>query len=360
MTKYAQKMAGGAAALLALAATAVADIKLNDNITISGWATGSYQYTKWSPGTNVDSFNLDGAQLTSVITPVVKGPVTATVSLFYRPGAEGGVSPGGSEITLLDAFVAYDAGGGVTVTAGKFLSYLGYESFYFINDNMITLANQQLLAPIPGYHEGIKVDYAPDKTTTVGAAVVDSLFQKPGYNATAGDGEFKHTGGVEGYVQYTGVTDLTIWAGIGYSSKVKPGMDTSGVIDPAGSTVAVYDVWASYAIDKTQNIAVEEIYKDGGVGNKGSNWLVYYQYLFSDKASAWFGVSGEQVSSYSVSDGEGGFVSASGPKYIKYSFSPTYALTANVSLRAQYSYTKYSNFSVNNANFFGVEALFKF
>ncbi len=347
MTKHASMKATWAASILALAAPSfvLADIKVNDSLTLNGWATASYDYTKPSPGSYTDSFNVDAALLGAVITPT-KG-LTSTVSVLYRPSAEGGVSPGGSEATLLDAFVTYDAGGGLTITGGKFLSYLGYESFYFINDNMITLANQQFLAPIPGYHEGIKFDYAADKTVTVGAALVDALYQKPGYAATAADGEFKHNGGVEGYVQYTGVSDLTLWAGFGYQSKTKPGIDTSGVVVPSGNAITVVDVWASYQINKVSALALEEIYKDGGTGNKGSNWLGYYQYNFSDKVSSWFSVGGE-----TVSDG--------GPSYTKYSISPNYAINANLSLRAQYSYTKYSKFSINNANFFGVEALFKF
>lgn len=321
-----------------------AQIKVSDSLSVTGWTVGSYQYTQPKPGASFDSMNLDAALLSAIVTPT-KG-VTGTFSLYYRPSAEGGVSPGGSEATLLDAYVSYDAGNGVTLTAGKFLSNLGYESFYQINDNMITLANQQLLAPIPGYHEGVKLDYAPDKTSTMGVVVADSLYQKPGYNATEGDGELKHTAGFEAYYTYSGIDNLVVWAGVGYETKVKPGVDTSGVMVAGGSAVTVGDLWATYQITKTSSVAVEEIYKDGGVGNKGSNWLAYYQYNFTDKLSSWFGVSGEDVTG--------------GARYIKYSVSPTYALTANLSARAQYSYTKYNDFATKSANFFGAEVLFKF
>lgn len=314
-------------------------------ITFNGWATASYQNTKVSPGADTDSFNLDSALLGAVITPTKE--VTATVSLFYHPGSEGGVSPSKNQITVLDAYITFDAGGGLTIKAGKYLSPLGYESFFSINDNMITAANQALLAPIPGYHEGVEFDYAPDKTMTMGIGLVDSLYQKPGYAATEGDGEFKHNAGVEGFVQYTGVTDLTLWAGAGYATKSQPGILTDGVTAPSGAAVTVVDVWASYQIDKASTVVLEEIYKDGGVGNKGSNWLAYYQYNFTDKLSSWFCLSGEKVS-----DG--------GPSYIKYSISPTYAITPNLSVRAQYSYTNYKKFGINSSDFVGAEMLFKF
>ena len=342
-------------ALLAAALPAFAQVKLNDTITVTGWATGSYQYTQPKPGASFDSLNLDAALLQATITPAKK--VTGVVSVYYKPSSEGGVSPSGSEATLLDAYLSYDAGGGVTLTAGKFLSYLGYESFYNISDNMITLANQSLLGPIPGYHEGFKLDYAPDKTDTMGFSVSDSEYQKPGYAATEGDGEFKHNGGFEAYYTNTAITNLTLWGGVGYETKTKPGVDTDGVAQqfnlkgqPISSAhdVSVLDFWASYTLDKAGDTLVgEEIYKSGGAGNKGSDWLVYYQYnLPNTKIYSWFSVSGENVSG--------------GANYTKYSISPTYVFNNSLSFRLQYSYTKYSKFALKSANFFGAEVLFKF
>jgi hypothetical protein len=332
-------------AAIAAVLPAFAQVKLNDTISVTGWATGSYQYTSPSPGTSFDSFNLDAAYLEAIITPTKN--TTANFSLYYRPSDEGGVTPSGGELTLLDANIAYTNTAGITFTAGKFLSYLGYESFYFNQDNMITLANQQFLAPIPGYHEGFKVDYSPTKTDTMGFAVVDSLYPKPGYAATEGDGEFKHNGGGEVYFTDTSVSNLTIWLGAGYDSKGEYELHD----------VYVLDAWASYTIDKMNSFAVEEIYKDGGdmtsiydagpFEDKGSNWLVYYDFTPNASWTVWLCFSGEEVS--------GG-----GPKYTKYSISPAYTVNANLSFKAQFSYTSYSDWTTNNATFGGVEAVFKF
>src|SRR5580700_7762991 len=211
-------------AAFAAALPAFAQIKINDNLSVTGWSVGSYQYStlkgsSGNPNVSTDSFNVDAALLGATITPTKE--VTATVSLYYRPSGgtavptgttdNAGVSPSGSEATLLDAYVAYNPGNGaLTVTAGKFLSYLGYESFYQISDNMITLANQQFLAPIPGYHEGVKADYTINKTTTVGLALVDSEYSNNGAG-TSGDGHLEHNFGTEGYITYTGVENLTLW-----------------------------------------------------------------------------------------------------------------------------------------------------
>jgi hypothetical protein len=336
------------AALVAIT-PAFAQVKVNDQVTVTGWATGSYDYTDTSPGGSTQTVNLDNALLQATITPTASPKVTGVFSVFYHPSSEGGVSPGGSEATLLDAYVSYNAGNNITLTVGKFLSYLGYESFYSISDNMITLANQQLLAPIPGYHEGFKLDYSPDKTDTMGFSVTDSEYQKPGYDATEGDGEIQHNGGFEAYYQNTAINNLTVWAGVGYETKTQPGADTDGVLQAGGADVFVGDIWASYTLDKAgDQVVAEEIYKSGGTGNKGSNWLFYYQYnVPNTKISSWFCVSGEEV--------EGG-----GPSYTKYSISPTYTYNANLQFRLQYSYTDYSTYVIKDANYFGMEVLFKF
>jgi hypothetical protein len=351
--KFRNTLAG--AVLLAAALPAFAQVKINDTLTVTGWATGSYQYTQPKPGTSFDSLNLDAALLQATITPAKK--VTGVLSVYYKPSAEGGVSPSGSEATLLDAYISYDAGNNVTLTAGKFLSYLGYESFYNISDNMISLANQAFLGPIPGYHEGFKLDYAPDKTDTMGFSVTDSEYQKPGYAATEGDGEFKHNGGFEAYYSNTTITNLQVWGGIGYETKTKPGVDTDGVqqlFSPKGlpissaRDVTVFDIWATYTLDKAgDQIVGEEIYKDGGSGNKGSDWLFYGLYNLPDtKISSWFCVSGEKITN--------------GAGYTKYSVSPTYTFNPNLGFRLQYSYTNYTKFSLKSANFFGAEVMFKF
>ncbi len=360
-------------AAFAAALPAFAQIKINDSLSVTGWTVGSYQYTstKGSAGnanTSADSFNVDAGLLGATITPTKE--VTGTVSFYYKPASEGGIN-GTSEVTLLDAYVAYDCGNGLVLTAGKFLSYLGYESYYAISDNMITLANQQFLAPIPGYHEGVKADYTVDKTLLFGAALVDSL-DSNNAAATEGDGHLEHNFGAEAYGQYTGVENLTVWFGAGYDSKGTPS-NPYGIFPATQShNIYVLDLWATYQINKELSVAAEEIYKDGGKAptaaaaaatglptEKGSDWLLYANYSFTDKLSAWAGFSGEDVSSATFGTGKAA-VNVSGPRYWKASLSPAYALTANLTVKAQVSYTKYSDYTAKDAIFTGVQVGFKF
>lgn len=325
-------MTGWAAALLALVATASAEIKLNDNFSVSGYISGSYQYTDPKPGESSDKFNIDSSQL--LFTTNFK-PVTGVVSLYYVPNTD-------QETSVLDAYVTYDAGEGITITGGKFLSYLGYESFFNVNNPEISFANGDFLAPIPGYHSGVKIDYST-KEYGVGAALVDSVYSP--FSALKGDGELKHNGGFEGYFTYKAVENLTLWAGIAY--------DTKGGFEK--HSVTTLDFWAQYQIDKKTMVAAEYAHKDGGivddgdggiVSNKGYNWLALVTYSFTDKVSTAFRISGEKLTE--------------GSSFTKFTIAPGIAITDKLTVRAEYSYYDYKDSGLDKANFIGVQAFFKF
>jgi hypothetical protein len=331
---------------LATTLTAFADIKINDNLSVNGYAVGSYEYLKTDTLPSVDTFNVDTALLGATIT---FKPVTAVVSFYYVPNTPGntfgvpiahtGVNQNGDEVTLLDANVTYDTGSGVTMTAGRFLSYLGYESFYPIHMDQISYADGDFLGAIPGYHEGVHIDYS-DKTQAAGIAGVDSVYSP--YGATKGDGELKHNGGFEAYYSYTGVTDLVLWAGYAFDSK--GGFEVH--------SVSTFDFWASYQIDKQARVAAEYVNKDGGIGAKGYDWIAFGDYSVTDKISFAGRISGEKMSNDAISGGKG---------FTKYTISPTYALTDHLSVRAEYSYYHYTDFgTIKDANFFGIQTIFQF
>jgi len=327
MTRHSSKLTAWAAALLALAATASAEIKLNENFSVSGYVEGSYQYTDPKPGESSDHFGIDSSQL--VFNASFK-PVTGVVSLFYVPG----YGESDDTTTVLDAYFTYDAGNGVSITAGKFLSYLGYESFFTVNNPEISFANGDFLGAIPGYHSGVKVDYGTNMFS-LGAAVVDSVYSP--YSALKGDGELKHNGGFEGYFAYKGTKDLTLWAGVAY--------DTKGGFQ--SHSVTTFDFWAQYQIDPKTMVGAEYAHKDGGIGNKGYNWLGVLTHAFTDKFSTAFRVGGEKLS-----DGGGSFM--------KYTIAPGVAVTEKLTVRAEYSYYDYKDTDTDKANFIGVQAFFKF
>lgn len=325
-----------AAFALAASLSAFADIKLNDNITFSGYAAGAYMHYKADGSPGVDSlFDASkpipgGGDSNDVLTKFTMNykPVTGVISLNYFPNLAT------NELTVLDAFATYDAGNGLTATVGKFLSYLGYESFYPSLMDQITYANGDFLAPIPGYHSGVKFDYSA-QGHGFGVAAVDSIYSP--FGGTKGDGELDHNAGFEGYYTYTGISNLVLWAGVAH--------DTKGGFQ--AHSVTTLDFWASYQVTKAVRVAAEFVSKDGGPGAKGTNWLAFLNYSFSDTVSSAFRVSGEELS-----DG--------GPRFTKYTIAPGYAVSGNFTIRAEYSYYDYSRYTSDSANFFGVQAIFKF
>ena len=316
-----------AAALGCLAASAsvFAEVKLNDNFSVNGYAAASYKYLDVKPGGSSNSTDLDTALLGSTFS---FKPVTGAVSVLYTHN-------GYDEVALLDAYVTYKSVDGFSFTAGNFLSYMGYESFYPTNMDQITFANGDFLAPIPGYHTGVRADYAGE-TSNAGFAIVDSVYSP--YSAVRGDGEIRHNAGFEYFYSYTGIKDVTLWAGVAY--------DTAGGFQGSQSVI-MFDFWASYKVSDKVRVAAEYANKNGGPGAKGYNWLAFLNYSINEKVSCAFRVSGEKLTS-------------GGPGFTKYTICPAYTITKNVLVRAEYSHQNYTNAGSDSANYFGVQTVFRF
>lgn len=310
-----------ALAALALTSSAFAEIKINDNLSTSGYVVGSYQYADTNQSSADDRFDLDSAKMLFAYN---FAPVTGTVSFYHAPGAE-------QELAVLDAYATYDCGGGFSITGGKFLSYLGYEAFDIPSMTQITYANGAL-GVIPGYHEGIRLDYSSD-SSSFGLALLDSVY---GGGYLKGDSELKDNVGFEAYYAYKGVKGLTLWTGLAYES--------SNSATEADDVLAL-DFWASYQINDATYIAGEYAHKDGGNMGEGYNWLALVGHTFSEKVSAIARISGESVDY--------------GDKYVKFTVCPTVKITPNLFVRAEYSYTDYSSSDLK-ANFVGVQAFFTF
>jgi hypothetical protein len=315
------------AAALSLAAslTAFADIKVNDSFSVSGYAAGSYRTTDPDPGPATDKFDLDAVK--TLFSTNFK-PVTGVISLYYQPNAP-------HDVTVLDAYATVDVGGGSTVTAGKFLSYLGYEAFDLVNMSQISYANGDFLGPIPGYHSGVKYDYS-DKDVGFGMALVDSVYSGPYY--LKGDGELKHNAGFEGYFVYKAIPDVTVWAGFAY--------DTKGNVIHKNDEILTLNIWASYNLTKDSSLGLEYVNKDGGLGDKGYNWLAFFGQNFTPKVSTAFRLSGEKMKS--------------GPGFTKYTVAPAYKVNDNFLVRAELSYYDYTKYTADSALFFGIQSVLKF
>jgi opacity protein-like surface antigen len=326
---------------LAAALTASADVKVNEMLTVSGYAVGSYEYISPDPGADTDSL-FNGAKDTPSADAMKVNfafnykPVTANVSLFYIPNIPTGVMR--NELTVLDAFIAYDAGGGLTITGGKYLSPLGYEAFDPVNMNQITYSPVTVgtLGAIPAYHTGLKVDYA-DKVIGYGIGIVDSVYSPLGIDK--GDGELRHNAGFEGYVTSMGLGDLKLWGGFAY--------DTKGGFQ--SHNVLTLDFWGEYAVNKETKVALEYCNKDGGDFSKGWTWLAYLNYAFTPKVSGVARIGGEKL--------EG---KTAGQDFMQYTIGPSFKVNDNFLVRAEYSYYDYEGKGLKSKSLIGLQGVFKF
>jgi hypothetical protein len=370
------------AALAALAAgTAFAEIELTKEFSISGYVAGSATYQKYSEMDSDSNMDLDAYKLQGVAK---FDKVSITGSAFaYGTGDGAGYdySP-----VVLDAYGTYAFGTGTTVTAGKFLSSLGYEAFDVVNLNQISYANgdfanllftempnafgelKELIhlgplfgASIPGYHTGLKVENQL-KDVALGVAVVDSLFGPSYYK---GDGDIDNGLGFEAYAKYTGVQHLTLFAGLGYESKRVNLSEIYGGDDDIRlkSRYLVADFWGEYVWNKTTFGA--EFCWTGTAIKISSNkkitpdnyfWSVMAKQAFGEKWAATFRISQASLDLDGFMFGDNGTIDT-----WKFTFAPSYAVTKYLDIVAEYSYTSFDMLSEHaHSDYLGIQTRFKF
>ena len=328
-----KKLTGLTASLAALVSTASAEVKINDNLAVSGYAVGASTLVEPDAGGSSSTAFDSGATNVDAVKVALTGTydaISGKVSLFYVPDS----TSGGSEAGLLDAYLTYTAGS-FSVTGGKFLSYLGYEAWDPINMTTISYGNSW--NAIPGYHSGAKVDYAGDNFT-LGAAVLDSLYMD-GTHFFGGDGSFTEGLGYEFVGSYTGIEKLTVFAGV-------------GIEDPeAGSNQYVYNLWAGYALTESFTVAAEYTYNDTGAAD-ATRWALFGIYTFSDSVSLTGRVSGA-IDDATTGDGGTAFTIA-----------PTYVINELFSVRAEATYADSTEGAVQlpgvKGMFYAVQGIFKF
>ncbi len=306
-----------------------------DWLKVSGYAAVSYIHTE----TDSDFGDSDNDTLFDAGAPfdavklgleATQGPFTAYASLFFSPVADNDAFGSGSDAGILDAYVTYSTGD-FSVTAGKYLSWLGYEAFDAVNMAQMSYANS-LLGAIPAYHTGIKFEYTTD-VFGAGFNVSDSIRGGDGF--WSGDEDYGNGLGYEAYVVYKGIEKLTLWGGVAF--------DTSDVA--AADDFVTYDVWASYALSDKMTVAAELAYCDNGTAF-GTQGLAFLQYAFTEKFSTVFRFGYDNVETFDATA-------------YKYTIAPSYAFNDHFTLRGELSYTD-TDLADTDTLFTGVQALLKF
>jgi hypothetical protein len=404
-------------ALAALAtSTAFAEIELTKGLSISGYVVGSSVATRTSydwPAIFGDStpkarevFGLSSEHDSDTATEIEAyklqangryGRFSATASIFSY-GTESGSGYDYSPV-LLDAHATCDLGGGFSLTAGKFQSWLGYESFDAVGLNQLTYANENLLAaqpylyiwgylietgdivfaekvdmtpivartglhidpmfgaPTPNYHSGLKLERQRE-TYSFGVAALDSVYGPAYYR---GDGDFDNGLGGEAYVSYKGLKNLTFFASLAYEHQ-RIGHLTEADDPSLRAKYLTADFWVEYTLGKTSLVAEfcqarTHVSRDPAISTTYESyfWALAARHAFTPK----WALTGRLSST--AADMGGGLVYYQLPlRAYRYTVAPSYAVCRYLDLVAEYSYTDYRNGLLDSAHYLGVQARVKF
>ena len=312
----------GVAAASALSMTAAkAEIELSPNLKVSGFVDMSAWIADTSPGDSENDMNLDQVEIDLAAS---FDKVTGNIDLEWRTDGD---------VTVEQAYVTYKFDEASSFTAGRFLSYMGYEG-----DEPYKLFQYSYaydFIPYAGYNDGIKYDYAQDKFS-IGAALVSANY---GRTERQSD-EF----GIETKVTFTPADGWTIFAGYSHDSKEDR------------SDIDYYNLWLQYQLEKmTFGAEIGKIEDDSAIAGPGSNlfWLLMGNYAVSD---AW-GITG-RVSGQDFDDDAG--------SALKFTISPSYKISSNLLAVFEFSYTDYSDVFIDegtelkSGTFLAAELLFTF
>jgi len=305
------------AGFLLAASTLHAQIEINENLSVTGFLDMSITDTDDEPsGKDSSSYNLDQAEIDFIFT---FDEITGQVDLNYL----GNNST--EDFDLEQAFINYDLGDGSSIDAGKFLSYLGWETFEPTGLYQYSYA-YDLNATIPGHHNGIRYNYGDD-FVTFGIALLDSVY---GPDGSIGDSQY----GAEAKIVLTPVEGLTLFLGFAKDKGAEALTDTD-----------LINFWTSYEIGN-MTYALEFNDFDFGAGMTGSQWLVMANMGITDN----FGITAR------VSEDEQDW--AGGDTATKFTISPLITVTDNLGIILEASQTDYG--SEGDVTSFAFETIFTF
>ena len=243
------------------------------------------------------------------------GPVSfdLDIDIFKNgTGTMNGTDSNGTE--LEGAVLTYTVSDNLSFSAGKMLSYLGFEAYDAPNLYQISTAYDQasygsLYDP---YLDGVSVDYGTD------------MFSIGVWSDLAEKASFEYA------LAFTGVENLT--------AKYIYG-------DYGGSTESKQTLWVSYQMGKL--LVAGEMAKHDNAADVAADdedgWLIMGNYSITDPLSLTLRYSNVESKGSIVADSK------------KFTVSPTYMITDDLAFLAEYS-----DISGTNADFIGFELIYTF
>jgi hypothetical protein len=258
-----------------------ADISLTDNLTLSGFVDASYSNTDSAART--ESLGIDQIEV-----DLAFGGESASAEVHLQ-------SDGGT-VNLEQAFASYDLGNGLTVSGGKMLNLLGFESDEPTGLYQYSTAYGGGTLDSVGkqYNDGVRASFGVEDIA-VGISAYDD-----------GVGEFDLA--YEAQVIFSGIENLTV--ALGYADDD----DATALINEA------VNVWASY---ESGQMTVAAEYNDIESGaTSGDGYLLLANYTINDNAAITVRYSEQDIA---------------GAQFERLTISPSYSFTDNLGALIEFS-----------------------
>ena len=240
------------------------------------------------------------------------GPVSFALDVEIYKNSD--TTPNNATDTFVEeAVITYSFSDSLSVSAGRMLSYLGFEAYDAPNMYQISAAYETggYGGLYDGYADGVSVDFATD------------VFSVGIWADLAEQTSFEYA------LAYTGIENLTakyIYADYGGSSESKQ------------------TIWASYQAGSLLLGGEIAAHEDNGgtAGDDTDAYLIMGNYGFTDSLSLTLRLSSTETVGTQIAEVE------------KFTISPTYMVTDSLALLAEYSDIE------NTDEFYGFEAIFTF
>lgn len=305
------------AGLLLTTPALFAQIEINDNLSVAGFFDMTATHVQDDRDeTKENSFNLDQAEIDFLID---FDEITAQIDLNYLGDNSN------EDFDLEQAFITYDLGDGSTIDAGKYLSYMGWETFEPTGLYQNSYA-YDLVKTYPGHHNGVRYNYGDD-FVNFGLSLLDSVY---GPDGSIGDSQY----GVEAKIGLTPLEGLTLFLGFA-KDKGEGSTNDKDLIN----------FWTSYEIGN-MTYALEVNDYDFGGNFTGSQWLVMANMGITDNFGITARVSEDQQ------DWKGGDTAT------KYTISPGWTVNDNLGMLVELSETDYG--TEGTVTSFAFETIFTF
>lgn len=313
-----------AAGALLSSSAAYGQIEITENLSVTGFLDMSASYTDDAAGKS-STYDLDQAEIDFLLS---YDKITAQIDIDHQRGQQG--------VELEQAFLTYDLGEGTSITAGKFLSYLGWET---AEPTGLYQYSYAYGTTIPGYHNGVSLDYSAD-WGSLGIALLDSVYDDDGSLGTGGSIDSLYEGdlyemGIEMKLVLTPAEGWTVFLGYGLDRA-----DTGDAINVDDRKVL--NLWTSYEFGSSTIAAEINDYTDGMLDI--DQWLLMYSNALNDKDTITLRVSNDDRSD--------------GSEFKKYTAAYIRSITDNLAIITEIS--SIDNKGGNKDTLAAIEALFTF